>query len=191
MPLKYLNINFLRPYLLRWSKACLAIVRWADIAYNYSHHPSRSSEVIMSCCCAKKKVVSGERGPKAIGPYSVAIEAGQFVFASGQLGLDPATGELVAGGIEAETHQALNNVGDVLRMAGSGMVNVVKATVFLRDINDFGAMNAVYAKFFPENPPARSAFQVAALPKGAAVEIEVVAIIPKDDCDCDCGSQDQ
>jgi 2-iminobutanoate/2-iminopropanoate deaminase len=145
------------------------------------------------CCCAKRKVVSGERGPKAIGPYSVGIQAGQFVFVSGQLGVDPETGELVGGGIEAETHQALQNVGNVLRMAGSGMVNVLKATVFLRDINDFARMNEVYAKFFPENPPARSAFQVAALPKEAAVEIEVIALIPCDDCDCDCncGSQDE
>jgi 2-iminobutanoate/2-iminopropanoate deaminase len=142
------------------------------------------------CCCAEKKVVQGERAPKAIGPYSLAIQAGQFVFASGQLGLNPETGELAEGGIEAETHQALQNVGNVLRMAGSGMVNVVKATVFLRDINDFARMNEVYAKFFPENPPARSAFQVAALPRGAAVEIEVVALIPRKDGDCDCNSQE-
>jgi 2-iminobutanoate/2-iminopropanoate deaminase len=143
----------------------------------------------MSCCCAKKKVVKGEKGPKAIGPYSVGIQAGQFVFASGQLGILPETGELAEGGIEAETHQALQNVEQVLQMAGSGMQNILKATVFLRDINDFARMNTVYAKFFPENPPARSAFQVGALPKGAAVEIEVIALIPQEECDCDCGHE--
>jgi 2-iminobutanoate/2-iminopropanoate deaminase len=138
------------------------------------------------CCCATKKVVQGDKGPKAIGPYSLAIQAGQFIFVSGQLGIHPTTGELVDGGIEAETHQALQNAGNILRMAGSGMVNVLKATVFLRDINDFSRMNEVYAKFFPENPPARSAFQVAALPKGAAVEIELIALVPHEDCECDC-----
>ncbi|HSV85119.1 MAG TPA: RidA family protein [Levilinea sp.] len=138
------------------------------------------------CCCGKKEVVTGDRAPKAIGPYSLAIKSGQLVFASGQLGIDPETGHLVEGGIDAETHQALQNVGNILRMAGTGMVNVLKATVFLRDINDFARMNEVYAKFFPENPPARSALQVGALPRGAAVEIEVVALIPHEDCNCDC-----
>jgi 2-iminobutanoate/2-iminopropanoate deaminase len=140
------------------------------------------------CCCAKKEVVTGDRAPRAIGPYSLGIKAGQLVFASGQLGIDPETGNLVEGGIEAETHQALQNVGNILRMAGSGMVNVLKATVFLRDINDFARMNEVYAKFFPENPPARSTFQVGALPRAAAVEIEVIALLPHDDCDCECNS---
>jgi 2-iminobutanoate/2-iminopropanoate deaminase len=143
------------------------------------------------CCCVKKKVVQGDKGPKAIGPYSLAIQAGQFVFTSGQLGIDPATGELVDGGVESETQQALQNAGTILRMAGSGMVNVVKTTIFLRDINDFARVNEVYAKFFPENPPARSTFQVAALPKGAAVEIELIALIPHEDCECDCGCDDK
>ena len=124
-----------------------------------------------------KKVVISEKAPKAIGPYSVAIRTGQFVFTSGQLGLDPATGNLASGGIEAETRQSLTNLRHVLADSGSGLEQVVKTTVFLRDMADFPKMNAVYAEFFPENPPARSTVQVAALPKAGAVEIEVTAIL--------------
>ncbi|KPL70049.1 endoribonuclease L-PSP [Ornatilinea apprima] len=123
-----------------------------------------------------KKVITTELAPKAIGPYSAGIEAGEFVFTSGQLGLDPASGDLVAGGVEAETQQALTNLKNVLEAGGSGLERVVKTTVFLRDIADFAKMNAVYATFFTSQPPARSAFQVGALPKGAAVEIEAVAL---------------
>jgi 2-iminobutanoate/2-iminopropanoate deaminase len=124
----------------------------------------------------EKVVVSGNEVPKAIGPYSAAIQAGDLVFISGQLGLDPATGDLVTGGIEAETRQSLINLKNVLEAAGSGLEQVVKTLVFLKDIADFARMNAVYAEFFPEKPPARSAIQVAALPKGGSVEIEAVAI---------------
>jgi len=124
-----------------------------------------------------RKVITSSKAPKAIGPYSVAIQTGNLVFTSGQLGLDPATGNIVPGGIEAETRQALTNLQNVLADAGSGLEEVVKTTVFLKDIAEFSRMNAIYAGFFPENPPARSAVQVAALPKGGAVEIEVVAII--------------
>ena len=125
-----------------------------------------------------KNVIVTERAPKAIGPYSVGISANGFVFTSGQLGLDPASGAFAAGGIEAETRQALTNLKAVLEAAGSSLGLVVKTTVFLRDINDFSRMNAVYAEFFTENPPARSAVQVAALPRNGAVEIEAVAILP-------------
>ena len=128
--------------------------------------------------CAKKEVVATDKAPKAIGPYSVGIKAGQFVFSSGQLGFDPATGNIVEGGIEAETRQVLINLGHILEAAGTSLDYVVKTTVFLRDIADFARMNAVYAEFFKEKPPARSAFQVAALPRGAAVEIEAVALLP-------------
>ncbi len=128
--------------------------------------------------CNQKEVVTSEKAPKAIGPYSVGIKAGQFVFASGQLGLNPATGNLVEGGVEAETRQALTNLGNVLEAAGTSLANVVKTTVFLRDIADFTRMNGVYGEFFKENPPARSAFQAAALPRGAAVEIEAIALLP-------------
>ena len=124
-----------------------------------------------------KIVIASEKAPKAIGPYSVAIRTGNLVFTSGQLGLDPHSGNLVPGGIEAETRQALTNLSHVLADSGSGLEAVVKTTVFLKDMADFPKMNAVYAEFFPENPPARSTVQVAALPKGGSVEIEAVAIL--------------
>ena len=123
-----------------------------------------------------KIVIASANAPKAIGPYSVAIRAGMFVFTSGQLGLDPQSGNLVPGGIEAETRQALNNIRHVLEDAGAGMDAIVKTTVFLKDMTDFLNMNAVYAEFFPENPPARSTVQ-ATLPKGGSVEIEAVAVL--------------
>src|SRR5512138_2199489 len=130
--------------------------------------------------CAKKEVVITEKA-KAVGPYSVGVKAGDFVFCSGQLGLDPSSGSLVEGGVEAEARQALKNMGVILEAAGSGLDRVVKTTVFLRDINDFARMNAVYAEFFQSEPPARSAVQVAALPRGGAVEIEAVALLRHDD----------
>ncbi len=123
-----------------------------------------------------KKSVLTEQAPKPIGPYSQAIHAGAFIFASGQAGLDPATGELVSGGVEAETRQTLTNIKNVLEAAGSGMQYVVKTTVFLLDMGDFPKMNAIYAEFFPQNPPARSTVAVVALPKAAHVEIEAIAI---------------
>ena len=126
---------------------------------------------------SEKQIIISERAPAAIGPYSVANRVDNLVFTAGQLGLDPDTMELVPGGVVAETRQALNNLQFVLESAGSSLNAVVKTTVFLRDINDFGLMNGVYAEFFSENFPARSAVQVAALPKGGAVEIEAVAII--------------
>lgn len=135
----------------------------------------------MSQCCEKRTVVTTDQAPKAIGPYSVATKAGPFVFTSGQLGLDPASGALVDGGVEAETRQALTNLRHVLEAAGSSLSLVVKTTVFLRDINDFARMNAIYGEFFTQDPPARSAVQVAALPKGGAVEIEAVAHLPAED----------
>lgn len=138
----------------------------------------------MGCSC-KKETISSAKAPAAIGPYSPAVKAGNYVFCSGQLGLDPANGNLVEGGVEAETRQALTNLQHLLEAAGAGLADVVKTTVFLRDIADFARMNAVYAEFFKENPPARSAFQVAGLPKAAAVEIEAIAMLPCD-CDCDC-----
>jgi 2-iminobutanoate/2-iminopropanoate deaminase len=124
----------------------------------------------------RQVAVSGE-APKPIGPYSVGIIHGNLVFASGMLGLDPQTGALAPGGIEAETRQSLNNLAAILGAAGSSMSLVLKTTVFLRDMADFAKMNAVYGEFFRDEPPARSAVQVAALPKGAAVEIEAVAAL--------------
>jgi 2-iminobutanoate/2-iminopropanoate deaminase len=124
----------------------------------------------------EKKTFTSDQAPKAIGPYSVVVRAGDLVYTAGQLGLDPQTGDLAAGGVEAETRQALTNLQHVLEAAGASLASVVKTTVFLRDINDFARMNAVYAEFFTADFPARSAVQVAALPRGGAVEIEAVAL---------------
>lgn len=132
----------------------------------------------MSCSHHQKQVVTADQAPKAIGPYSAGVSTGHLVFTAGQLGMDPATGELVSGGIEAQTRQALSNLRAVLEAAGSGLEHVIKTTVFLQDIHEFGLMNAVYAEFFTADFPARSAVQIAALPKGAAVEIEAVALLP-------------
>lgn len=121
-----------------------------------------------------KRTIASPDAPKAIGPYSQAIEVNGLLFASGQLPLNPATGKL-AEGIEAQTRQSLTNIGAILKEAGYGFNDVVKTTVLLADIADFGAMNAVYAEFFPENKPARVCYQVAALPMGALVEIDAVA----------------
>jgi 2-iminobutanoate/2-iminopropanoate deaminase len=142
-------------------------------------------EVFMSCSCCEKRIYTSEKAPKAIGPYSPAVKANGFVFISGQLGLDPATGNLVEGGVEAETRQALTNLKTLVEAAGSDLSQVTKTTVFLRDIADFARMNSIYGEFFTVNPPARSAFQVGALPKGAAVEIEAIAAVCECECDCE------
>jgi 2-iminobutanoate/2-iminopropanoate deaminase len=126
----------------------------------------------------KKEVIVAQNAPKAIGPYSAAVRAETLIYTAGQLGIDPMTGEFVKGGIEAETHQALTNLKAVLEAAGSSLENVLKTTVFLKNMDDFGLMNNVYAQFFTENYPARSAVQVARLPKDAEVEIEAVALAP-------------
>lgn len=125
----------------------------------------------------EKTIISTANAPKAIGPYSAGVRVGNFVYTAGQAGLDPQTGQMVEGGIEAETHQTITNLKHILEAAGSSLEQVVKTTVFLRDMKDFKAMNGVYAEFFSENPPARSTIQAAALPMGAAVEIEAVALI--------------
>jgi len=126
----------------------------------------------------KNIVIHTEKAPKAIGPYSQAIRADSMVYTAGQLGLDPITGELVSGSVEEQTRQSLTNLKYVVEAAGSSLGHVVKTTVFLKDMNDFPKMNAIYAEFFSENPPARSTVAVAGLPKGGLVEIEVVALIP-------------
>jgi 2-iminobutanoate/2-iminopropanoate deaminase len=123
----------------------------------------------------RREVILADRAPAPIGPYSVAVRAGGMLFASGQVGIDPKTGDIVSGGIEAETRQALTNLKNVLEAGGSAPERVLKTTVFLKDMAEFALMNAVYAEFFPEDPPARSTVAVAGLPKGARVEIEAVA----------------
>lgn len=125
----------------------------------------------------KKRVIHSEKAPKAIGPYSQAVRTDSMIYTAGQIGFDPVTMEIVSGGIEAETRQALTNLKNVLEAAGSSLEHVVKTLVFLQDMADFPKMNAIYAEYFPENPPARSTVQVAALPKGALVEIEAIALI--------------
>ena len=122
-----------------------------------------------------KTVVATNKAPGAIGPYSQGIMANGFVFVSGQLGLVPETGEFAAGGVAGQARQSLTNVKHILEAAGSGLEKVVKVTVFLKDIKDFAAMNAVYSEFFKADYPARSAVQAAALPKDGLVEIEVIA----------------
>jgi 2-iminobutanoate/2-iminopropanoate deaminase len=124
-----------------------------------------------------RQVIATPHAPAAVGPYSQAIRCQDLIYTAGQLGLDPETGELAGDGIQAQTRQALRNLQAVLQAAGTDMANVVKTTVFLQDIEDFGAMNTVYASFFVTAPPARSAVQAAALPLGGLVEIEAVAVI--------------
>lgn len=123
-----------------------------------------------------KQVISTKGAPGAIGPYSQAIKAGNFVYTSGQIPLDPATGELI-NDIEKATERALENVKAILEEAGSSMDKVVKTVVFLKDMKDFAEMNEVYAKYFTENPPARSCVEVSRLPKDSVVEIEAVALL--------------
>lgn len=121
------------------------------------------------------KVVNTNKAPKAIGPYSQAIEANGLIITSGQLPIDPATGEFASGGIKEQTRQSLTNAKAILEEAGIGLGNVMKTTVFLSDMNDFAAMNEVYAEFFSEPFPARSAIAVKTLPKNALVEVECIA----------------
>ena len=122
-----------------------------------------------------KKTIASPNAPKAIGPYSQAIELNGTLFISGQIPVNPAEGKIVDGGIEAQTRQSLKNIGAILEEAGLGYNDVVKTCVLLDDIKNFAAMNAVYAEFFPDNKPARVCYQVAALPAGAMVEIDAIA----------------
>ena len=124
---------------------------------------------------ATKTIIQTEEAPKAVGPYSQGVCMNAIQFISGQLPVDPKTGKIVEGGIKAQTEQSLKNLGAVLKATQLDYPTVLKTTVLLADINDFGEMNEVYAKFFTENPPARVCFQVAALPMGALVEIEAVS----------------
>lgn len=122
-----------------------------------------------------KDVVLTDKGPKPIGPYSQAIKSGGFLFASGQVALDPGSNEFAAGDIRQQTARVLENIKGILEAGGTNLHHVVKTTVFLKDMNDFAAMNEVYGKYFNSAPPARSTVQVARLPKDALVEIEVIA----------------
>jgi 2-iminobutanoate/2-iminopropanoate deaminase len=127
----------------------------------------------------EKTIIHTKKAPGAVGPYSQAIRVGPFLYTAGQIGLDPETGKMVADDIELQTERVLKNLKAVLQAAGGDLSDVVKTTVFLLDMGEFGAMNGVYAGFFAEHPPARSAVQVAALPLGGRVEIEAVAFLPE------------
>jgi 2-iminobutanoate/2-iminopropanoate deaminase len=126
-----------------------------------------------------RRAITTEKAPRAIGPFSQAIVAGEFVFVAGQLGVDPKTGEFVGSGIEEQAEQVLKNLSAVLDAAGTDVSQVVKTTVFLADMADFNAMNEVYRRHFPEDPPARSTVQVARLPRNARIEIEAIALIKR------------
>ena len=123
-----------------------------------------------------KKIINTPDAPKAIGPYSQAVEANGMLFISGQIPLDPATGKFVDGGITEQTGQVMKNIGAILTASGLEFSNVVKSTCLLSDMDNFAAMNAVYGKYYPENPPARAAYAVVKLPLGALVEIETIAV---------------
>ena len=123
-----------------------------------------------------REIIQTDQAPHAIGPYSQAIKTNGLVFASGQIPTDPGTGQFVQGGIEEQTEQVLKNLAAVLKAAGSGLDRVVKTTVFLADMQEFGAMNEVYGKFFKEDPPARATVEAARLPRDARVEIEAIAL---------------
>ena len=139
----------------------------------------------------KRQIISTEQAPPAVGPYSQAVRAGDFIFTAGQLGLIPGTKELAGSDIESQTRQSLQNLDAILEASGSCLKHAVKATVFLADIGEFPSMNAVYAQFFSETPPARAAVQAAALPLGAKVMIDIVALAcdcegSDASCDCEC-----
>lgn len=127
-----------------------------------------------------REIIKTANAPAAIGPYSQAVRAGDLVFASGQIPLDPKTGEFVAGGVAEQTHQVMKNLGAVLEAAGTHLDSVVKTTVFLLDMDDFAAMNEVYGQYFENDPPARATVQAARLPRDARVEIEVIALAAKE-----------
>jgi 2-iminobutanoate/2-iminopropanoate deaminase len=124
-----------------------------------------------------KEVIATDRGPKAIGPYSQAIRAGGFLFVSGQIPLDPVTQQLVSGDIQSQTERVLENLKGIVEAGGSSLDRVVRATVFLADMNEFAAMNEVYGRYFRNQPPARSTVQVSRLPRDVRVEIDVIALV--------------
>jgi 2-iminobutanoate/2-iminopropanoate deaminase len=136
---------------------------------------SREKEVFQTV----REIVETENAPRAIGPYSQAVIAGGFVFASGQIPLDPRTGEFVEGGVAEQTEQVLRNLSAVMEAAGTSLKQVVKTTVFLADMNDFAAMNEIYGRYFTQEPPARATVAAAGLPRGARVEIEAIALVGK------------
>lgn len=126
-----------------------------------------------------KTIIQTDQAPAAVGPYSQAVRVGQFLYTAGQIPLDPATGKMIKGTISAQTEQSLKNIEAIVAEAGGTMADIIKTTVFLQDMGEFGAMNGVYEQFFPESPPARSTVEVAGLPLGVRVEIEAIAFLPE------------
>jgi 2-iminobutanoate/2-iminopropanoate deaminase len=124
-----------------------------------------------------KEIISTEKGPKAIGPYSQAVKANGFIFTAGQVAFDPATGQLVEGDVARQTARALDNLKAIVEAAGSSLDNAVKTTVYLKDMNDFAAMNEVYGRYFPKNAPARSTVEAARLPRDVRVEIDLIVAV--------------
>ncbi len=159
--------------------ACLSATVQASTPRNANPTAARQRKAASTPSRSTRRAVRTDRAPRAIGPYSQAIVAGELVFCSGQIGFDPATGEMVAGGVREQAEQALRNLAAVLEAAGSDASHVVKTTVFLADMNDFAAMNEVYARHFKPDPPARSTVQAARLPRGALIEIEAIAVLKK------------
>ena len=127
----------------------------------------------------KKEIINTSKAPAAIGPYSQGVKVGNFVFTSGQVGFLPETGKMVEGGVQAQTKRCLENIKAVLKAADTSMENVVKATIFIKEISDFGKVNEIYAEYFTDKKPARACVEVAKLPADALVEIEVIAILPE------------
>jgi 2-iminobutanoate/2-iminopropanoate deaminase len=173
-PLDLLNRNLFREVNMRPRAVALSLLLLVSIC-SAQGKKSKDNKAAPPQPSEKKAVASTD-APKAIGPYSQAIEAGEFVFAAGQVAIDPASGQLVAGDIKAQTDRVLKNLSAVLGAAGSSMDKVVKTTVYLKNISDFAAMNEVYGTYFKNDPPARATVGVAALPRDALVEIEVVAL---------------
>jgi 2-iminobutanoate/2-iminopropanoate deaminase len=125
----------------------------------------------------ERRITQTDQAPHAIGPYSQAVRSGDFVFCAGQIALDPATGKLIEGDISAQTRRVLTNISNILEASGSSLGRVVKTTVFLSNLDDFAAMNAVYTEFFPSQPPARSTVQVSRLPAGSLLEVDAIALV--------------
>ncbi len=148
----------------------------ASNAFGQTAAPKGAASTKKRVAIARRAIVT-DKAPKAIGPFSQAIVAGDFVFVAGQLGVDPKTGEFAGSGTEEQAEQVLRNLSAVLDAAGSDLRHVVKTTVFLADMADFNAMNEIYRRHFPEDPPARSTVQVARLPRNARIEIEAIAIL--------------
>lgn len=151
----------------------------AFICYNFRFASTTKLQKVRAETLSDKEIIKTENAPGAIGPYSQAVKTGGFVFVSGQIPIDPATGAFVSENVAEQTEQVLKNLKAVLEAAGSSLSAVVKTTVFVADMNDFAAMNEVYARYFTENPPARATVEAARLPKDARVEIECIAVAEK------------